>query len=235
MSIPVIITRAQPGADETAQRVRALGLEVIQSPALELHLMNPVPPIPIKACAGILFTSANGVRFFSQVCAEVELPAWCVGPATYDAAKAAGFEIARNANGNSCDLAQLVIEQTKPDTGHLIHVANTAAGNILQTELASAGFDVRFVGLYSPQPAESLSPIAFTALEKGTVCVLIHSRKGAERFAQLVAPLDTHKLLFICVSEKAAGPVLDLGEVRIAKRPNEEELLRVLKDWQQAL
>lgn len=232
---PVIVTRGQPGANQTADRIRKLDLHPIVSPALSLRLANPIPVIDLDGCVGVIFTSANGVRFFAEVCSDRELPAWCVGPATCEAAKAAGFEITHNADGNSHDLIALIRQQADASAGHLLHIANTAAGDTIKTELRSAGFDVRFAGLYEPVDALALHPAAEEALKNGPACIVIHSAKGAASFAHLVQQMETHPMVFICVSEKAAGPILKLGDVRMAARPNEEELLRVLEDWKLAL
>jgi len=232
---PIIITRAQPGADETAARVRALGLTPIVSPALSLRLMRPVPQIPISGAAGILFTSANGVRFYSEVNGASHLPAFCVGPATFEAAQASNFATVLNADGNSQDLIRLVMKSCDPRDGHLIHIANTAAAGSVKAELEEAGFDVRFVGLYTPEEARSVSIDAGVALGEGPTFVLIHSAKGASSFAKQIAETKTQDIVFICVSDKAAMPISHLGNVRLAARPNEEELLRELKDWRQAL
>ena len=232
----VIITRAQPGAGETAKRVRNLGLRAIESPALSLTLADPVPALPLERSAGILFTSANGVRFFKTVSDRRDLTAWCVGPSTAAAASEAGFAKVHNADGNSKDLAAVVARRADPAQGHLVHIANTSAGDILQSELSRAGFDVRFVGLYSPADAEQLSDDARTVLStEESVCVLIHSAKGAASLAKLCAPLTSIQITFICVSDKAAEPILHLGAVRIADRPNEDALLQKLQDWQLAL
>ncbi len=237
MSEPaVIITRAQPGAAATAARVSHLGLRAIESPALHLRLTDPVPDLPLESCAGVLFTSANGVRFFLEVSGRRDLTAWCVGPSTSAAAKEAGFADVHNADGNSEDLAALVTRLSNPAGGHLVHIANTAAGDILQSELSRAGFDVRFVGLYAPEDAEHLSDKARAVLSaEKSVCVLIHSAKGAASFAKLCAPFTSIQITFICVSDKAAGPISHLGAVEVADRPNEDALLQKLEDWQLAL
>ena len=141
----VIITRAQPGADATARRVLELGLSPIISPALSLRLVHPVPAIPIEGCAGFLFTSANGVRFFTRVSKVRNLIAWCVGPSTSAAAREVGFANVYDADGNSADLAKLVAQKSVPDDGHLVHIANTAAGNAMQSELLRKGFDIRLL------------------------------------------------------------------------------------------
>ena len=237
MSKPVvIITRAEPGASETMARVRQMGFRAISSPALSLELVDPLPEIPTDDAAGLLFTSANGARFFADVSTIRHLPAWCVGPATATAAQEDGFEKVHNADGNSADLASLVIMSATPRDGHLIHIANTAAGDSLRSELVQAGFDVRIVGLYRPVEAKHLSHKAKDALQNSqSICVLIHSAKGASSFAKLYAPHNRIQITFICVSDKAAMPVSHLGSVKVANRPNEESLLQTLQDWQLAL
>ena len=237
MTAPVvIITRAEPGAAATAKRVNELGMRAIVSPALSLKLVDPVPELPLGGSAGILFTSANGVRFFQDVSERRDIAAWCVGPSTAAAADKAGFADVHNGDGNSEDLAALLKQTADPSHGHLVHIANTAAGNILQAELIRAGFDVRFIGLYTPIDAERLTDEAVGVLnEEKSICVLIHSAKGAASFANLYAPNADIQTTFICVSDKAAKPISHLGAVKVADRPNEDALLQKLQDWQLAL
>ena len=53
MSEPcIVITRAQPGAQETAERVKAMNLRPVISPALSLELVDPVPSMPLEQAAG---------------------------------------------------------------------------------------------------------------------------------------------------------------------------------------
>ena len=232
----VIITRAEPGASETAECVRLFGLDPIVSPALTLELVDPVPDIPLQGAGGLIFTSANGVRFFSRVSNERSLRVFCVGPATLAAAKEAGFRECFNADGNSEDLIELIVREGDPADGQLLHIANTAAAGNVQSKLTAKGFDVRFVGLYRPVPASHLTADARRALLAGRpVCVLIHSAKGASAFADLLADTGRDELTFICVSEKAAEPISKLGRVLVAPRPNEDEVQRTLKDWTRAL
>ena len=232
----VIVTRAEPGASATATRLDHLGFSAVKSPALSLHLVDPLPDLHLSDAAGLIFTSANGVRFYCDVSSVRNLMAWCVGPATLEAAKAAGFDSAESADGNSDDLAALIIGNAPKVGGHLVHVANTAAAGTLKAKLKSAGHAVRFVGLYSPRVATELTPEARAAItSKEEVCVLIHSAKGAEATANLLRDHTPVQTSFICVSDKAAAPIAHLGATRIASRPNEAELMRAVQDWKQAL
>src|SRR5258708_2588521 len=63
------ITRAQPGAASTAERVRALGHEAIVAPLLAVRALEDVQ-VDLRGVAALAFTSANGVRAFSGLSAE---------------------------------------------------------------------------------------------------------------------------------------------------------------------
>ena len=83
------ITRAQPGADATAERVRALGHEAIVAPLLAVRALDDVH-VDLNGVAALAFTSANGVRAFSDICGERSLRVFAGGAATAQAARAAG-------------------------------------------------------------------------------------------------------------------------------------------------
>ena len=60
MSLPVIVTRAEPGASETAARLKAGGYKPLLSPALVLEPLNT--DLDLSGVTDLVFTSANGVR-----------------------------------------------------------------------------------------------------------------------------------------------------------------------------
>lgn len=232
MSIPVLITRAEPGASETAQRVEALGLSAIVSPVLCMKARGDTSLPALKALSGLIFTSANGVRAFSQRCDARNLPAWCVGPATAAAARAAGFVDVQESAGNAADLAQFIADNTAPTPAPLLHVANAAAKGDLRRHLETLGFAVDFAPLYEMRAAESLSPEADEMLAQPMPAIaLIHSAKGAERFAQLVADRTILHLHAVAISAPAAAPLkaLNLKAVHIAEAPNEDALFDALQ------
>ncbi|MFM6853931.1 MAG: uroporphyrinogen-III synthase, partial [Sphingopyxis sp.] len=89
---PIYIVRAQPGANATAMRARAAGLDARVAP---MFAVQPVPWAAPDAASfdAVLFTSANGVRAVGAP--WVDRPCWCVGPATMAAAQSAGWRVAR--------------------------------------------------------------------------------------------------------------------------------------------
>jgi uroporphyrinogen-III synthase len=74
----VLVTRSQPGADETAERLRAMGCDPVVEPLFTLQPLDaPWPDFDALA-----FTSANGVRAFAARNARRNVPVWCVGGRT---------------------------------------------------------------------------------------------------------------------------------------------------------
>ena len=228
MTQAVIVTRAEPGAAETAERVRSLGFKAIVSPALSLEAIAPAPPIDAERYDGLIFTSANGVRFFAAA-NEHRTAAWCVGPATQQAAEQAGFKTIHNANGDSGDLHDLILN-TCDETHRLLHVANEAAAGNLVSRLCAAGREVSFTALYRTQPASALTQEAMAALETGAL-VLIHSAKGARGFLEAKRGAALNAVRFVAVSKAASEPLICQGARQIicASRPNEAALMTALE------
>lgn len=228
---PIIVTRAEPGAGETAARLRAIGLTPVLTPMLSLRVSEAHPIEDAAKLSGLVFTSANGVRVYADRMSERALPAWCVGPATADAAHAAGFADVHESAGNAVDLAKFIAANTSPSEKPLLHVANSAAAGTLKSTLEALGFDVVFAPLYEMQPAETVSPSLQTLLDEDKpAIVLIHSAKGAAALANLLPAQDVRHWTGVSISEPASLPLaaLNLGSIHIAKAPNEDCLFDAL-------
>ena len=228
----IIITRAEPGAAQTAARLTAMGVSHILSPALELAARDEILP-DLSRYAGLIFTSANGVRFFAEASAERGLPAWCVGPATASEAVREAFTPVHQSSGDAHDLAHFIAHHWHAHTPKtLLHIANAASRGVVKEALESEGFKIDFVPLYEARPAESLAPDAAVALEADQASiVLIHSSKGAEAFLGLAKAVDLSKTRFVTISEQAARPLqaVKTGGVTVASHPDEDHLLEALE------
>src|SRR5690242_5683689 len=104
MSLRVLVTRAEPGASETGERLRALGYQPIVEP---VFAVAPIP-VALPAFDALAFTSANGVRVFAKLSPRRDAPVFCVGGRTADAALEAGFSNVRSADGDVAALAELI-------------------------------------------------------------------------------------------------------------------------------
>jgi uroporphyrinogen-III synthase len=205
----VWITRAQPGAGRTAERVRALGHTAIVAPLLQVR---PLPAqIDVEGAGALAFTSINGVEAFAARWPNRDLPVFAVGDATAKAARAAGFDDVISADGDLAALARL-IAAAPPRGGVLAPGAMEPAG-------ALPG--ARAIAIY--QTVE-LSPPAPEA-----EAVLLHSPRAAAQLARLIAG-EARALVAYCISPAAAAPLADLplGALAIAPAPTESALLALL-------
>jgi uroporphyrinogen-III synthase len=232
-TLPVIITRAEPGTHETAARLLDSGMTPIPAPALYIET-NTSEDIPHHSdVSGLVFTSANGVRCYVNRTNYFETPAWCVGPATAKAARDSGFKTVHESAGNAVDLANYIAKHAGPTDKPLLHVANGAAKGELKRELEKFGFAVEFCPLYHMRQSESLPAAAIEALESDLpALVLIHSAKGAEAFAARAKNCATNQVIAVSISKQAANPLtsLDLKAVIVATAPNEDGLFGAIND-----
>ncbi|MEZ5955615.1 MAG: uroporphyrinogen-III synthase [Hyphomonadaceae bacterium] len=216
----VAITRAQPEADRTAERVRARGHEPVVAP-----LITIVPcgyDTNTESAQAIIFTSSNGVRAFPDAHGARDRTVLTVGNVTAAAAREAGFTDVRSADGDVRSLAALVKRQLDPAKGKLIHIAGDHVAGDLGGELRAAGFSIERRLAYASVAAGPLP----TALRAPLDIVLFHSPRAAERFIELGAP-NAANLTAGCMSAAiAAAAGKTAWKLLItAPHPREDDLL----------
>ena len=221
----VWITRAQPEASATAERVRELGFEPVVEPVLEVQ---PVAePVDFEGVGALAFTSRNGVRALAALSPERGLPVFTVGDATAAAAREAGFAEVVSASGDVAALAELIGRRREGLAGEVLYLAPEEPARDLAQALADRGVPARSQAIYRT-----------VALDVGTApqvdAVLFHSAKAAAGLAgSLDSMLLASAMAAICLSPAVAAALGDLsfGEVLVAPSPNEDALLQALDAW----
>ena len=232
----VLVTRPRLDAEAFAEALAARGHEALIEPLLEITLAEPsaLPP-ELDAFQALLVTSANGLRAVAALTDRRDLPVFAVGPASAEAATAAGFARVESAEGDVEDLIRLVRTRLSPADGVLLHAAGTALAGDLKGELEAAGFTVTRAVLYTAEAASRLSDAARVALREGRVdAVALFSPRTAETFAALLREAGlseaTRPLRALCLSAAVAAKLegLDWAAVEVAARPESEALLALL-------
>jgi uroporphyrinogen-III synthase len=228
----VLVTRSEPGASETAARLRDFGCRAILTP------MTAVAPLPLPpSFAGVqalLVTSANGARRLAD--APKPIPrVLAVGGATADAARAAGAQDAASADGDGAALLDLALKSLDPGKGAVAIWRGRDVAVDLKSPLEAKGFRVVEHVVYEAQARETVSPEAAAALAKGEVdAVLLHSARGARLFVAAVRAAGLTDGLAdataVSISPTAGAPALDAGfkAVVSAAQPLEKSLLEAL-------
>ncbi len=220
------ITRAQPEADATAARVRALGFEAVVAPLLTV---KPLPgDIDLEGVGAIAFTSANGVRAFAARSGERDLAVFAVGEATKAAAKAARFRTVLSTDGDVRALAAGIAARRRDLGGVVLHAGPAEPAGDLIGDLATWGVPARALALYETAPADP--PADFADQLAGFDGVLVHSPKAARRLTEWLDGAAAPGLAAYCLSPAVAAALegATLGPVTVAPLPNEDALLRLL-------
>jgi uroporphyrinogen-III synthase len=206
----VWITRTQPGADESAVVWREAGFEPVVLPLLEV---KPVTHDPLPDDTVVIFTSKNGVDHFegNGQCAI------CVGDATAEKARAAGYRDVVSVNGTSVDITAWV-RANLPKSQAICHVSGWHVRGSISEDLEASDYDATRLKVYRSFPAKVWPRQAFD-------CVALCSPLAANVFAGLAKGRDVSTIQAICMSQAIAKPLEDLilKSCVIAATPREDE------------
>lgn len=215
--------------EATANRLRALGHAPLVAPVLQSRALPC--EIDLKGVTALAFTSRNGVRAFAERCARRDLAVFAVGEGTAGAAREAGFKQVRSAEGNVEALARLIARE-RP--GLVLHPSAAEPAQDLARQLVLKGVQACSCAVYETValPMADAVSAALLADPAELDAVLIHSPRGAEQVAALVAGRPgTPDLEAFCISKAAAAPLkkLHLKAIHLAEFPNEASLLKLLE------
>lgn len=232
---PVWVTRAEPGASETANRLRALGRTPLVAPLLKVRAL-PLPEPDLTEVSAVAFTSANGVRAFAALTARRDLPVFAVGEATGAAAEAHGFPVAGRAEDGVTALAALIATARRALGGGVLHpTAREPAGDLVG-QLSAAGVAAKALVVYETTAASDVPSSARAALQAGALAaVLIHSPRAARTLAALLkrerlgAALADTELLGFSTACLAPLDTLPFAARLAPERPSEHALLALLR------
>ncbi|MGI8931900.1 MAG: uroporphyrinogen-III synthase, partial [Sphingomicrobium sp.] len=198
----LVLLRPEPGLSASAERARALGLEVIAAPLFRVEQVEWSAPDP-TAYDALLLTSANALRHGGAGLQEIKhLPVHAVGATTADAARDAGFTVASVGEGGVDELLARL-----PTGLHLLHLAGhdrypVAGRHRIEVRTVYRSIDIADPGLPSLD---------------GLV-VAVHSARAGGRLADLAHSRDLAAIAAIS-AEAARGCGEGWGSIGVRQRP----------------
>ncbi|BCH22338.1 uroporphyrinogen III methyltransferase [Mesorhizobium sp. L-8-10] len=237
MSSRVLVTRPQPGAGATARRLDELGFEAVVLPLTEIRelAVDPLPAAsPIDA---VVVTSANAVRHAPRELLSLFLdrPCFAVGAETAAAAGKSGFSRVAAGTGDAAGLARLVTD-TLPPGARILYLCGRVRLVGVEDRLRRKGMHVAIAETYdAPEVVYPIDELTDRLGSAPLDAALLHSARAASGLAGLVSlpgiePLFA-KTLFLCLSDRVAAALRDVGEGRVfaAPTPDEAALLALLR------
>jgi uroporphyrinogen III methyltransferase/synthase len=216
----VAVTRARAQASGLAARLRELGAEVVETPAIRIE------PLPVEgelraavekidAYALICFTSPNGVRLFFDALDSLGRDARAVAATV--AAIGPGTASALKERGIAADVvperyvAEALVEALEPVAveGRRVLVARAAdARDVLPDALRARGAEVSDVALYDTV-AEPLTEADRAALERATYVTFTSSSTVRFLLGSGVRPPDGARV--VSIGPVTTGTAEELG------------------------
>lgn len=229
----VLLTRPEPAASQTAERLKTLGHDSLIDSMLRIAPTRT--PLPEGGFDAVAFTSVNGVRAFAahpDFARFSALPAFAVGSRTAREARIKGFAKVTDCAGDASALAG----RLAADLGEGARVLNPAGEDRaadLAELLAGPGLKVELAIVYAAVPADALSEEARAALAQGTVAAALHlSHRTVQTLLHCVAAAGLQERFAevrqLCLSAQVAAPFGARDKVEIAAEPNEDALLALL-------
>ena len=231
----VLVTRPEPSATRTAERLQALGHEPLLLPLFAaVHDRDAIE----QALAGdrpdaLIVTSAEALRALGPAGKLAALPLFAVGGRTAEAAHKAGFRAVETADGDGRALAALIADRFPADPKPtLLYLAGEPRAPQLEQELAELRFTVKVAVCYRMLPVEFAGNRVQSLLDQKPEAVLLYSGEAARRFFALAGDRlrkgPVPRILCLSAAIAAAVPADFAGQVECADRPDENRLFALL-------
>lgn len=223
MTRTVFAIRPEPGLTATMEGGRALGLKMAGEALFAIEPVAWDAPDP-AGFDGVLLGSANAVRHFGPALSDwVGKPAYVVGEATAQAARAAGLDVALVGAG----YLQGVADRLSGGTYALLRV--TGRDHVPLEPPTGIRVETRVAYDSVTIPMSD----SFAAQLRGGGVVLLHSAVAARHFAAECGRLsvDLGNLALAALGARiaaAAGP--GWQACRLAQSPRESDLLALAQD-----
>jgi uroporphyrinogen-III synthase len=159
-----------------------------------------------------------------------------VGNATARRARARGFMTVHSADGDARALAHLAEQLCAPSGLPLFLASGEGQGHALSAMLENAGFTVLHHAVYAAVPVASLPEPARQALCNGSLrSALFFSAETARVFVRLTNENSlgdqTVSIEAVAIGSETAVALQDLPwrQIRVAPKPNQDEMLALLR------
>nr|WP_316656739.1 uroporphyrinogen-III synthase [uncultured Gellertiella sp.] len=187
----VIVTRPEPSARATVEKLRALGHDPVLLPLFRAeHLPGAVRDALSIPAGGLIFTSAEACRALAATNGDLrtlrDKPVYAVGQSTARAAAKLGFRMVVTGNGDGAALAARIENAERSDLP-LVYIAGEPRSPELEITLAARKIPFRTVVAYKmsalAHPAHDVAATLATA-----EAILLYSAGTAKRLLDLAGP-----------------------------------------------
>ena len=226
----ILLTRPLEDCSEMIIKFKSLGHQVSHLPLLNIEKTD-YERINFSDYKGIIFTSANAVKYLDHKNIDKNLLCFCVGSATEKKARSAGFQNVIAAEGNVGNLKELILQNFDQKDGQLIYISGETISVDLDQQLTNEGYSVKRIVNYRTIYNQKFDDNFIKELMlKIPDMVYIYSQNSASSFLNFIKINQSESLWMntnlMCIGEKTSSI---LNEIKWKKiflfNPGEEEFL----------
>ena len=226
----ILLTRPLEDCSEMILKFKSLGHQVSHIPLINIEKVN-YEEIKFSEYGGIIFTSANAVKYLDQNNIDKNIKCFCVGNSTEKKARSSGFQNTVAAEGNVSNLKELILQTYETKSKKLLYVSGEIISVDLDQQLMKAGYGIKRVINYKVKHNQKFNESFVKDLKLNMPdMVYIYSQNSAQSFLSFVKNHQFESLWMntnlSCIGEKTSSI---LNEIKWKKiflfNPGEEEFL----------
>tara|TARA_B110000263_G_C15226506_1_gene472503 strand:+ start:430 stop:1128 length:699 start_codon:yes stop_codon:yes gene_type:complete len=226
----ILLTRPLEDSIDMILKFKNLGHEVSHIPLISIE-EKKYENVNFNEFKGIIFTSANAIKFLDLKMIDKKISCFCVGSATEKKARNNGFQNVFPADGNVNNLKEIIFQNFDKSDGKLIYVSGETISNALDQQLISKGYNIKRIINYSALPIDYIDENTLDKIKISRPDIIyVYSEKCAINLKNLIKKYSlVDKLIncnLMCISEKTSRVLNGLKWKKIfIFNPGEEEFL----------
>ena len=226
----ILLTRPLEDCSEMIVKFKSLGNQVSHLPLLRIDKVN-YEQINFSDFKGIIFTSANAVKFLNLRDINKNILCFCVGSATEKKARSVGFQNVFAAEGNVENLKELLLQNLNQKDGPLIYISGETISIDLDQQLLKEGYNIKRIINYKSSHNQNFDDRFVKQLKLNMPdMVYVYSQNSASSLLNFIKMYQLESLWMdtnlMCIGEKTSSI---LNEIKWKKiflfNPGEEEFL----------
>ena len=226
----ILLTRPLEDCSEMILKFQSLGHQISHLPLINIEKIN-YDNINFFEYGGIIFTSANAVKFLELNNLDKNIKCFCVGNSTEKKARSAGFQNTIAAEGNVANLKELILQNYETRDKKLLYVSGELISDDLDQQLLREGLSIKRIINYRVNHNQIFKEKFINGLKSNMPdLVYVYSQNSALSFLNFIKISQSENLWMntnlMCIGEKTSSI---LNEIKWKKiflfNPGEEEFL----------
>ena len=226
----ILLTRPLEDCSEMILKFQSLGHQVSHLPLLIVEKMNH-EEINFYNYGGIIFTSANAIKFLDLDKIDKDIICFCVGDMTEKRARMVGFQNTIAAEGSVSNLKELILQNYEIKNKPLLYISGEIISFDLAQQLLNEGYKIKRIINYRVSHNQNFNENFIKELKINIPDIIyVYSQNSASSLLNFIKIhqmenkwMDTN---LMCIGEKTSSI---LNEIKWKKiflfNPGEEEFL----------